>query len=280
MNIIEEWIQSYDPQSSADLFNAKREVIQEVVLSGLYRAGFFEKACFYGGTALRVFYGLDRFSEDLDFSLLQPLPSFSLSDYFDDILREFELLELNASITLKQKNGNSAIESAFLKDNTNWSMLEITDIGDTGISKALKVKIEIDKDPPLKFQTASKLLLRPFSNYINCMTVENLFAGKMHALLFRKWVQNEKGRDWYDFVWYVSRKAKINLEHFNERAWNSGSIPKETYLDLEALKTKLHERIESMNLDLAIRDISRFIKDQRSIDLWSKPFFHDVVELM
>ncbi len=75
-------LKTYDINNIYDRKNAMKEIMQEIVLCGLSRAGFFKKAAFYGGTALRIFYGLDRFSEDLDFSLETADPAFDLSAYF------------------------------------------------------------------------------------------------------------------------------------------------------------------------------------------------------
>lgn len=175
--------------------------MQEITLAGLYRAGFFEKAAFYGGTALRIFYELDRFSEDLDFSLLVVNRDFSLNRYLDAIVAEFEALGIIVSIREKEKQIQNNIESAFLKSETIWKELVLEGIlPQNGLEQKanIKIKIEVDIEPPLGFKTEEKLLLKPYSFYVKCFTISDLFAGKMHALLFRKWKDNVKGRDWYD----------------------------------------------------------------------------------
>ena len=96
--MIKEWLETYHPASQEEAKDALREIMQEIALAGLYRAGFFEKAAFYGGTALRIFYELDRFSEDLDFSLLQVDPKFTLNKYQDAIIHEFEALGMQVSM--------------------------------------------------------------------------------------------------------------------------------------------------------------------------------------
>lgn len=199
--MIKDWIQEYKPQNKNQAEAALREIMQEVALAGLQRTGFFEKAALYGGTALRVFYGLDRFSEDLDFSLLDVNSHFTLEPYFDGIITEFKAIGMHVTIKEKNKAVFSNVESAFLKSETVWKELVLENIiPQAGIQTppSLKIKLEVDRKPPLGFDTEEKLLLRPFSFYVKCFSLPDLFAGKMHALLFRKWKQRVKGRDWYD----------------------------------------------------------------------------------
>ena len=185
------------------------------------RTDFFERAAFYGGTALRIFYGLDRFSEDLDFSLLEADMKFSIEPYFQSIVDEFISLGLTVTIREKSKKHRSAVDSAFLKAETIWQEIVLQDIiRETGVrsNKTLKIKIEVDRQPPPDFDTEEKLLVRPFSFYVKCFTKPCLFAGKMHALLFRKWKNRVKGRDWYDLEWYVKHGIPLDVRHFLARA--------------------------------------------------------------
>ena len=196
--MIKEWIAEYKPKNEDEILDALREIMQEITLAALSRTDFFEKAAFYGGTALRIFYGLDRFSEDLDFSLLKADEGFTLEPYFSAILTEFEALGIKVRINEKEKAKRSSIESAFLKTETIWKELVLEDIlKQTGVksNKPIKIKIEVDRNPPLGFQTEEKLLIRPFSFYVRCFKLPSLFAGKLHALLYRKWNNRVKGRD-------------------------------------------------------------------------------------
>jgi len=218
--MIKEWLASYEPKNQEQAFSALREIMQEVALAGLQRSGFFEKAAFYGGTALRIFYGLDRFSEDLDFSLLSSDPEFSLEPYFKGLVEEFANVGLQVSIKEKKKTKGTSIDSAFLKPETVWRELILEGmVLEAGLSAmvGLKIKLEVDRQPPLRFETEEKLLIKPFSFYVKCFTKSNLFAGKMHALLFRKWKNRVKGRDWYDLEWYTRKGVPLNLDHFLER---------------------------------------------------------------
>ncbi|HNA97087.1 MAG TPA: nucleotidyl transferase AbiEii/AbiGii toxin family protein, partial [Chitinophagaceae bacterium] len=251
--MIKEWIATYKPANEDETLSALREIMQEIALAGLSRTDFFKTAAFYGGTALRIFYGLNRYSEDLDFSLLQKNENFSLAPYFLSIQKEFESLGLKVSLRNKLKTKKTAIESAFLKTETLWEELVLEDIvAQIGIrsNKNIKIKIEVDRNPPQGFNTEEKLMLRPFSFYVKCFDQPSLFAGKMHALLFRKWKNRVKGRDWYDWEWFVRKDVPLNLSHFLQRArdtgdWTKKSISKKQFLQLltEKINTASFENI-------------------------------------
>lgn len=277
--MIKEWIEEYKPANQQEAKDALREVMQEIALAGLSRAGFFEKAAFYGGTALRIFYGLDRFSEDLDFSLLAVEPEFSLNKYQDAIINEFSSLGMQVAITEKQKSKHTNIDSAFLKSETIWKELVLESIiPQNGLNQVanITIKIEVDREPPLGFDTEEKLLLKPVSFYVKCLTLPNLFAGKMHALLFRKWGTNVKGRDWYDMEWYIRKGIPLNLAHFAIRAKDSGDWNKEEIIESE-FRELLKQKIDTVKMDYVINDIRRFIKDPTTLDIWSPQYFHDLV---
>lgn len=276
--MIKEWLDSYKPGNEQDAKDALREIMQEIALAGLYRAGFFEKAAFYGGTALRIFYGLDRFSEDLDFSLLEVNPEFELVKYQEAIVHEFESLGMKVSIREKKKSVKSNIDSAFLKSETLWSELVLEGvIPQQGIDRVanIKIKVEVDTEPPLGFDTEERLLLRPFSFYVKCFVLPDLFAGKMHALLFRKWGQNVKGRDWYDMEWYIKKGTVLNLKHFALRAKDSGDWNRDTITEIE-FRELLTEKIDTVNMQYVKADIKRFIRDQSTLEIWSPKYFHEL----
>lgn len=278
--MIKEWIAEYKPQNEDETLSALREIMQEIALAGLSRTDFFEKAAFYGGTALRIFYGLDRFSEDLDFSLLKSDPNFSLEPYFASVVNEFQALGMTVSIKEKDKRIQSNVESAFLKSETIWKELVLEDIvKQAGIksNKQIKIKIEVDREPPLGFTTEEKLLVRPFSFYVKCFTLPSLFAGKMHALLFRKWKNRVKGRDWYDLEWYIKKGVPLDNNHFLSRAkdtgdWKEEKITREQIIDL------LKERISSVSFDNIKEDVARFIKDDSALKIWSPEYFNNLLE--
>jgi len=277
--MIKEWLDTYKPANRDEALHALREIMQEIALAGLQRAGFFEKAAFYGGTALRIFYGLDRFSEDLDFSLLAVNPDFSLDKYLDAILIEFESLGMQVSVREKQKTVQSNIESAFLKSETIWKelVLEGTVPQKNGLDQKanIKIKLEVDTVPPLGFETEEKLLLKPFSFYVKCFAIDDLFAGKMHALLFRKWKNNVKGRDWYDMEWYIKKGVVLNLKHFAIRAHNSGDWPNEIITE-DQFRTLLNEKIDAVDMNRIKADIIRFIPEPDKLNIWSAGYFRDL----
>ncbi len=278
--MIKEWIEEYNPQNEEEILSALREIMQEITLAGLSRTDFFEKAAFYGGTALRIFYGLDRYSEDLDFSLLKHDPDFSIEPYFKAILDEFKSLGLTVSINEKKKTKLTAIDSTFLKAETIWQEIVLEDvIKETGVhsNKTLKIKIEVDRLPPLNFKTEEKLLLRPFSFYVKCFTKPSLFAGKMHALLFRKWLNRVKGRDWYDLEWYIKKGIPLDVNHFLTKAkdtndWQHDSISNEQIIEL------LDTKIKSVSFTRIKEDVVRFIKNDDALSIWSPEYFKDLIE--
>lgn len=287
MNIIEQMLSSYDITNETDLVNALKEVFQEIALLGLYHGGFFEKAAFYGGTALRILYGLPRFSEDLDFTLLEKNSDFDIEQYFSSIIDEFEALGIKIDIAKKvKKDFGSDIASAFLKNGTSIHTLKIqaTDLGNIldGVhsGKKLKIKFEVDVNPPLKFQTEAKTLLLPKTFNIITMTLPNLYAGKMHAVLCRKWKTRVKGRDWFDFEWYVKRSSSLNLEHLQERMYESGDLEKNTELDEKLFKELMYKRIEELDVEGAIKEVSPFIKDKSGFEFWSKDYFKLLTDKM
>ena len=275
-----QWIAEYNPHNEEETLAAMREIMQEIALAALSRTDFFDKAAFYGGTALRIFYGLDRFLEDLDFSLLAPNPDFSLTPYFSKIVEEFQSLGMNVSIREKDKRIKTQVESAFLKSETIWQELVLEDlVKQHGISsnKTIKIKIEIDRLPPLGFSTEEKLLIRPFSFYVNCFTMPSLFAGKLHALLFRKWKSRVKGRDWYDMEWYIRKGVPLNMHHFLQRAketndWTEDQISQDQILQL------LITKIESVAFDSVKEDVVRFIADDQKLAIWSPKYFKDLIQ--
>ena len=277
--MIKEWLQSYHPSNKDEAEQALREIMQEIALAGLQRAGFFEKAAFYGGTALRILYGLDRFSEDLGFSLLDQNPDFSLDKYLGAVTAEFASQGMTVSVTEKKKTKESNIDSAFLKSETIWKELVLEGIiSQSGVDQRanIKIKLEVDKLPPLGFQTEEKLLLKPFSFYVKCFSLSDLYAGKMHALLFRKWGNNVKGRDWYDMEWYIRKQVPLNLKHFVLRAKDSGDWIKEDMTEVE-FRELLKIKIGTVNFDRVKADISRFIADRSVLDIWSATYFNDLI---
>jgi len=273
MNVFDTMISRYEIKTNDDYTNALHEVMQQIALAGLYRGGFFEHAAFYGGTCLRIFHQLQRFSEDMDFSLLKPNKEFTLEDYFQPIINEFTALGREVIINKKEKKSQSNIESAFLKDDTAIYNLQFR------TERSVKIKIELDINPPLGFSTESKLLLLPYSFMTRCYTMPSLYAGKMHALLFRKWNTRVKGRDWYDFEWYVKNNIRLDFTHFSERTRQFESQDLEQ-MSPESFKKLLKEKISNTNMDMVKADVKPFLKDPGQLDIWSSDYFLQLVDMI
>ena len=273
MTVFESMMAAFPVQTETDYENALHEVMQKITLAGLYRHDFFKQAAFYGGTCLHLFHGLPRFSEDLDFSLLQTDPDFTLTDYFSPIIAEFKALGREVSITHKPGKQHKANDSAFLKDNTDIYNLAFK------TERKVKIKIEVDTCPPLEFKTESHVLMLPFSFMTRCFSLPCLYAGKMHALLFRDWKQRVKGRDWYDFEWYVRYRVGLDLNHFRQRMKQSHPElpPPSTLKELQRL---VQERIKRLNVEDAKSDVAPFIKDKSILDIWSQAYFNDICRQM
>ena len=273
MNVFDEMLAAYECTTVEDKLNAIREVMQQVALSGLAKGGFFDKAAFYGGTCLRIFHGLKRFSEDMDFSLLESTPDFDFRPYFDCIEEEFAAVGQKVNITLKKKTKITPIQSAFLKSDTALFNLSLER------GRVINIKLEVDTTPPLDFASEDKLLLLPRSFYVRCFTLPCLFAGKMHALLFRAWKNRVKGRDWYDFEWYVRKGIALDFRHFCRRAYQFASVP-ENSLTMENFQQLLRDKIRQIRFSSAIDDVRPFIREHDSLQLWSADYFEQVCHLM
>ncbi len=278
MSILNQMISKYKINTEEELLNALKEIFQEIVLLGLYRGNFFKEAVFYGGTCLRILHNLDRFSEDLDFSLLNKNTNFNIENYFKYIVNEFNALGIGIDLKKKEKKASN-IESAFLKNNTSIYMLDIkidklnNIIKNVNLQKNIKIKIEVDVNPPLNFETEVKFILMPVTFSVISMTLPNLFAGKMHAVLCRQWITRVKGRDWYDFEWYVKNQINLNLQHLQQRMLESNHLQINQILTKELFMEKMFRKIEDLNISQAKDEVKPFIKDPKILDLWSKDYF-------
>ena len=268
--IYDNMLSAYSVTTEQERCNAIFEVNQQVILAGLYNGGFFDVAAFYGGTCLRIFHGLQRFSEDMDFSLLAPDDKFDFTKYFQPIIDEFAIVGREVEIKKKDKKSFGKVESAFLKDNT--------DVYDVSFQtdKSIKIKIEVDTQPPLNFGTEQKLLLQPHSFMTRCFTLPDLFAGKMHALVYRGWKNRVKGRDWYDFEWYVRHNVPLDFAHFAERVrqFNNEEIRQEVFM------AKLKDRLASADINQVKNDALPFVRNPNELDIWSNDYFVQLADMV
>jgi predicted nucleotidyltransferase component of viral defense system len=268
--LYEKMLSAYDQSTETARRNAIYEVSQQIVLAGLADGGFFDKAAFYGGTCLRIFHGLNRFSEDMDFTLLKEDSSFNFKQYFQPVIDQFALVGRKVEIKKKDKKSFGKVESAFLKDTT-----DVYDIS-FQTERSIKVKIEVDTVPPLKFATEQKILLQPKSFLTRCVTLPNLYAGKMHALVFRAWKSRIKGRDWYDFEWYVRNGIPLDWEHLHERIFQFNGQD----MTLEQYKSALRERLASTDISRVKEDVLPFLNNPNELDIWSNVYFLQLVDMM
>ena len=276
---IRQMLEKYDCRRLEDYVQALREILQEIALLGLWRSKFFERAAFYGGTSLRILHGLDRFSEDMDFSLLSSKKNFNLGRYGDALQREMRAYGFDVWTETKSKRTTSAIQSAFLKANTLKQLL-IIEAGEEIVrelpkGQQVKIKVEVDTDPPGGFETEIAYLLQPIPFSVRVYTLPDLFAGKMHALLCRKWKQRVKGRDWYDLIWYVTHHPTLHLSHLEQRLRQSGN---RDVITPQVFRKDLHDAIDALDVDQAKRDIEPFVKNPETLDVWSRTFFHTLVD--
>ena len=274
-------LSKYEIKNSTDETNAMKEIIQEIVLCGLSRGGFFDVAAFYGGTALRIFYGLNRFSEDLDFALLKPDKNFDLTKYFSYIEKEVKAYGLNLEIITKEKSKESNITSAFLKGDTkehilkffpNENMQNITSLRD------IKIKFEVDTNPPSGASYEFKYKLLPSPHQIRLYDEPSLFAGKIHAVLCRGWNRRIKGRDLYDYVFYLSKGATVNKELLKQKLIESKIENIGDSFDINTIRKLLNEKFKEIDYKIAKEDVMPFIEDKKSIDIWNEEFFIEITK--
>lgn len=279
-NIIEQMLSKYDIKNTNDEINALKEIIQEIVLSGLSRGNFFNEAAFYGGTALRIFYNLDRFSEDLDFALLEPNKDFDISKYFNYIEKELKAYGINLNITTKEKSFDSNITSAFLKGDTLELILKFFPSEEEHkydhILKNLKIKLEVDINPPMGATYEDKYKLLPSPHQIKLYDKESLLAGKIHAILCRGWNNRVKGRDLYDYIFFLASDTKVNIELLKNKLIESNYIKENDKFDISELKKILINKFEKIDYTKAVEDVKPFIKNIDNLNLWSKEFFIEI----
>lgn len=281
-NIIEQMLSKYEIKNINDQINALKEIIQEIVLAGLSRGGFFKEAAFYGGTALRIFYNLDRFSEDLDFALVTKNKEFELSKFFVYIEKELKAYGINLEIHSKQKQINSNITSAFLKGDTLEHILKFFPSEENHVYdkllKDLKIKFEVDINPPIGATYEYKYKLLPSPHEIRLYDKESLFAGKIHAILCRGWKIRTKGRDLYDYIFFLANNTKVNVELVKNKLIESNYINKNDKFDINILKELLIEKFSQINYNDSKEDVIPFIKNIEFLDIWSKEFFISITE--
>ena len=277
LKIIEEKIKEYKPSGKEEELNAFKEITQEIILSALSRAEFFKHAAFQGGTALRIVHGLQRFSEDLDFVLFQPNQNFQWSHFFREIDLEFSGYGLELEVKDRSKT-EDVIKKAFLKEHSFGKVLKLIYKRTRSDIQVVNIKLEIDTNPPTNSTFESKVLRFPEPFSIVVQDLPSLFAGKIHALLCREYI---KGRDWFDFVWYIPKKTGVNLLNLQSALIQQGPWKgKALHVNTNWVKEALIEKIESIDWEIARKDVQPFLRSRqlRSLDLWNTEFFRELTQ--
>lgn len=270
-------LENYDLKTLDDYEVALKEIVQQLALLGLWRSKFYEHAAFYGGTALRLLYGLRRFSEDLDFSLLESKEDFDFLPHLKAVEKEVESFGFEFSVEQKSKTIDSQIESAFIKGNTRINLLCIQAreniIKGFHRNRKIKIKLELDTDPPAGAKYEVKTLLTPIPFWVKTFSQSDLFAGKMHAVLCRQWKSRVKGRDFYDLVWFIGRKIPCRIDYLTEKMVQTGHWKRGDTLDKDILLELLENRFKTVDFEQVKRDVRPFIEDEQALALWSTEFF-------
>lgn len=283
-SLVEIMLNKYNPKNNLERENALKEIFQEIALSGLSHGGFFDQAAFYGGTCLRIFYGLNRFSEDLDFALTKKNDNFNLDNYFPALEKEFLSYGITINIESKVKNFDSNVQSAFIKGNTYVLMMTFfpknEEVNKIISNQKLKIKFEVDTDNPSGFNVETKFRMLPSPYEVKVFDEATLFAGKIHALICRNYKNHVKGRDYYDYLFYIGKGTKFNLEYLKNKLINTNDNFNKEEITLEKVKELLKARFESVDYELAKKDVSNFILDKNSLNIWKKELFLSTLELL
>ncbi len=252
---------------------ALKEIMQEIALASLSRSGFFSKGAFQGGTCLRILYGLDRFSEDLDFILLEEDRSFAWHKFLKNVHDDFSAYGFTMSIK-DRSEASETIKRAFLKEESVGFQLEFLEIVNKSTRK-LQIKLEVDVCPPAGSTYEAKFLDFPLNYDLVSQDLPSLFASKCHALLCRDYI---KGRDWYDFAWYIARQTNVNYKFLSSALKQVGPWQKQDLaVDKKWLVEHLSKKISSISWEEAKTDVERFLNERARLNLrvWSKEFFLD-----
>ncbi|MBU1863044.1 MAG: nucleotidyl transferase AbiEii/AbiGii toxin family protein [Candidatus Omnitrophica bacterium] len=275
--IIQNRLKSYSCRNLQEEEHALREITQEVILAGLTRTDFFKHAEFHGGTSLRIFHSTNRFSEDLDFVLNRPNANFDLETYMQSAAKELIAYGYNFEIVDRSKAA-STVKKAFIKDNSIGKLLEFDYIKVNATIKKIKIKIEVDTNPPRGSECVIRYLTFPFPVSVTVHDMPTLFAGKLHALLCREYV---KGRDWYDLIWYCTHKTDINFALLKSALYQTGRW-KGKNLDVtrEWCFRELRKKVEHLDWDVARREILPFVREyeKASLDVWGTSFFVSLID--
>jgi len=272
VQMIQDRLDGYACRSTLEEEQALREITQEIVLAALGRTDFFQKAAFQGGTCLRILHGMNRFSEDLDFALQMPNASFGLNLYLEVLGKELAAYGYGLEMDDRSK-AEQAVCMAFIKGDSLGNLFRLNYKPASGPPRKLRVKLEVDTNPPVGASYETKYLDFPFPSAVCVFDLPSLFAGKIHALLCREYL---KGRDWYDFIWYTARRTSVNHGLLSSALAQLGPWQgRQVRTDRDWCVRQLQSRIEATDWKQAREDVRRFVKPNElpSLDIWSREFF-------
>jgi len=276
-SVIQDILSAYSMKTPDDRKKALLEVLQEIILYSLFQAGFFSVAAFYGGSALRILHQLDRFSEDLDFSLIKKEEGFKFDQYFSSLKQQLLSFGFEMEVSQKEKKLVSQIQSAFLKGNTLQHFIQIFPgyhfVSEFSHNDSIKIKMEVDINPPLGATYELKYLLNPLPFAVKGYDLPSLFSGKIHALLCRTWKKRVKGRDYFDYIWFLSKNIPVNLYHLEQRLRQNHFLSDRGIFTKETLMTLLNAKFAEVDFEQAKKDIKPFIPSDYDLSLWSSDFF-------
>ena len=272
-------IAEYGPRNAFEQELVIHELLQQLVLVSLAKSGLFSRALFHGGTCLRLLYGTDRFSEDLDFLLNEPETSFDWKSIAAQV-REDCLAQGIGFEAQDRSRAGSAVKTAFLKTDSIGKLLLLDLPYSRPARGKIRIKLEIDTNPPAGSLGEIRYLDFPVTSPIATQTLESSFALKSHALLCRSYT---KGRDWWDLAWYIRRRLEPSFELLanalaQQGPWANLSPPVGAQWFLEAMR----QRVDAIDWPLARADIARFLplRDQPSLDAWGVDFFRQQLARM
>jgi hypothetical protein len=279
IRIIQERLDRYACKTHQEQDLALREITQEIALLSLARTGFFKIAAFHGGTCLRVHYGLPRFSEDLDFLLMRPDPDFDWRPFVNNMALEFQVYGYELEVKDRSRV-DSAVKKVFIKDDSIGKLLTLHPMPAGRQKQKINIKLEIDTNPPLGSAWETKYLEYPIPFALTAQDLTSSFSLKIHALLCREYT---KGRDWYDFIWYVGRKVSLNLVLLSNALHQTGpgqgrglSVDGKWYLE------RMKEKIQTTDFEKVKTDVENFLKadEQASTKLWDRDYFLTYLDRM
>lgn len=276
IELIQQRLDSYKASNPVAEEQATKEILQELALYSLWRAGFFVVAAFQGGTSLRILHKLPRFSEDLDFILKEPNSKFEWGGYLDLLLKGLEEFGLQSEVLDKSQMAQN-IKKALLKDNSVTNQLSLA-FYQGHPDRKLNIKLEIDINPPAGSSFEYSYLDFPLDFEVCHQDLSSNFSLKIHALLCRPYL---KGRDWYDFNWYVKHSIRPNLPLLQAALIQYGPWKgQEIEIDADWLNHTLLEKIAAIDWSEATQDVERFLSsaEKESLKLWSGRFFNNKVE--